>query len=257
MSNLRRWEKIVGAKADRYFCKACGRVSEEMLEECPDGVILNIDDRDVRLPCSTWPYTREMAKVALQKKEGTDCVFAGTILVGDKTIEVTSILPAEVAEHLETVGQELRLMRVRQQQEREEKLARARMEEALRREELSNNRQLVPGLHGATLQELYGSPAQQNQNNDSFNQVAFEAERERLRQLALARGESADWARQQQEAARQQAYEWGRAYASRQAERRAAENKPEVTVQEEEETAKEEADKQKGFFKRMLEKGWF
>jgi len=236
-----------------YVCKACGRVSEEMLEECPDGVILNIDDRDVRLPCSTWPYTREMAKVALQKKESTDCVFAGTILVGDKTIEVTSILPAGIAEDLVTIGQELRLVRIKQVQELEEKLARARAEEALREEEqrkLSENGMWTGGVLGA----IGAGP---NANMDHFDHSAFCNAFENQRRLLQQEGASAVQIRAQQERSRQQAYEWGREFARRQAERRAAENKPEVTVQEEEETAKEEADKQKGFFKRMLEKGWF
>jgi hypothetical protein len=121
-----RWADITPPqlKDKTYVCRSCQRHARQPEEHCPRGAPVTVDGETIHVPCSVWPRTLEVAKVMAQRKEPTDCVFQGTVIVGDKTIEVTSILPAEVAEDLEMIGAELKVLRLDLGKKQQQELAR-------------------------------------------------------------------------------------------------------------------------------------
>jgi hypothetical protein len=69
------------------------------------------------------------------KIEPTDCVFSGKIIVGDRVIEVLTPIPEGLAEELEVISAELKILRLRtaenERDKREEEEAREKQRQEL------------------------------------------------------------------------------------------------------------------------------
>jgi hypothetical protein len=108
-----------------YVCQSCGHTlgpEAKPAGPCEGARAVVRGITTIYIPCRTWPMTAEefIAKHE-EAREETDVVFSGKLVIGDKVIEVLAPISEQLAEEIEGVSAELRILRAKKRAEEDRK----------------------------------------------------------------------------------------------------------------------------------------